>query len=214
LLDQLPVFVKPYSKALRIWYLGVRRHRRSDWLRPRLTEISFLIGNARRLSQFTSLDKCVRPTASVDLIRSISSCHFNSSLSAYIVHEGRSSVAPATFISAKFMHRPSSQAFKLVQFLDKDGGDARDLIVVVLSQLCIAAAMLCAGPILTLIRRWKLSWLTSLSRQVTMGYQSRSVAKCEFRNKRACEEVATSYCDVRLSLSARGIDSETNLLLD
>ena len=117
----------------------------------------------------------------------------------------------------KWFDRPAHASSKLVQVLVKDGDDARDLIAVVLGQLCVVAAMLCVGIIWALIRGWQLTLAGVAIAPVfalIMAFQSKLVAKCEFRNKRSREEVATSYFDVCLTFSIQGVDSNRKFILD
>ena len=77
--------------------------------------------------------------------------------------------------------------------------DARDFISVVWGQFFIIATMLGVGLVWAFIRGWQLM-LAGLAIApvfaITMAVQTKLVAKCEVRNKRACEDVAKDYYDV------------------
>ncbi|KAF9472081.1 P-loop containing nucleoside triphosphate hydrolase protein [Pholiota conissans] len=96
-------------------------------------------------------------------------------------------------------HAPAS----LVQVLIKDAEDARDLISVVWGQCFMVCAMLGVGLVWAFVKGWQLT-LAGLAIApvfaVSMAIQSRLVAKCEMRNKRAREEVARWYYDTIINI--------------
>jgi ATP-binding cassette subfamily B (MDR/TAP) protein 1 len=103
----------------------------------------------------------------------------------------------------KWFDRPENAASRMVQVLVKDGEDARDLVAVVWGQCCVVFSMLCVGLVWAFIRGWQVTLVGVGLAPVfaaCMAVQSRLVAKCEVRNKRAREEVAKGYYEV-------GIDS-------
>jgi ATP-binding cassette subfamily B (MDR/TAP) protein 1 len=101
----------------------------------------------------------------------------------------------------KWFDRSENSPVRIVQVLIKDGDDARNLIAVVLAQFCVVVAMLGVGLVWALVRGWQLTLVGFAIAPVfaiTMAVQTNLVAKCEFRNKRAREEVAKGYYEVRL----------------
>lgn len=99
----------------------------------------------------------------------------------------------------KWFDLPCHAPARLVQILVKDADDARELIAVVWAQFCIVVTMLFVGIVWALISGWQLTLAGVAIAPVfalTMAIQSRLVAKCEVRNKRAREEVARGYYDV------------------
>jgi len=100
----------------------------------------------------------------------------------------------------KWFDRSENAAVRLCQILTRDGDDARSLIATVLSQAVVVVSMLAVGLIWALAHGWQLTLVGFAIAPVfivTMVVQSRLVAKCELRNKRAREEVAKGYYDVR-----------------
>lgn len=96
----------------------------------------------------------------------------------------------------KQRHSPSD----IVQVVVKDGDDARNLISVVWAQFIVVGAMLGVGLIWALIRGWQLTLAGFAIAPVfagVMALQTRLVVKCEARNKKAREDVARGYYDVR-----------------
>ena len=94
---------------------------------------------------------------------------------------------------------PDNSSVGLVQVLVKDGDDARNLIAVVMGQCVVVASMLAVGLVWALVRGWQLTFVGFAIAPVfvgVMGLQTRLVAGCEMRNKRAREEVARGYYDV------------------
>ena len=107
----------------------------------------------------------------------------------------------------KWFDKPGNAAPRLVQVLIKDGDDARSLIASVLSQTLVVTAMLGVGLIWALARGWQLTLVGFAIAPVfagVMALQARFVSKCEVRNKRAREEVAKQYYDVRPLLLSFG----------
>ena len=99
----------------------------------------------------------------------------------------------------RWFDRSENAAVKLCQIFARDGDDARSLIATVLSQAVVVTSMLAVGLIWALARGWQLTLVGFAIAPVfivTMVVQSRLVAKCELRNKRAREQVAKEYYDV------------------
>ena len=97
----------------------------------------------------------------------------------------------------------SNGPIKLVQILIKDGDDARSLIATVIPQAIVVIAMLGTGLLWAMIRGWQLTLVGVAIAPVfvvTMAVQTNLVAKCELRNKRAREQVAKEYYEVRFTL--------------
>lgn len=66
--------------------------------------------------------------------------------------------------------------------------------------LVVLGAMLGVGLVWTLVRGWQLTLAGFAVAPVfagVMALQTRLVVKCEARNKKAREDVAREYCDVR-----------------
>ncbi|CAA7263408.1 unnamed protein product [Cyclocybe aegerita] len=106
----------------------------------------------------------------------------------------------------KWFDRPSNGPARLVQIIVKDGDDARNLVSVVWGQCVVVVAMLGVGLIWALIRGWQLTlagFAIAPVFAITMAVQTKLVAKCEVRNKRAREEVARGYYDAIINI--RGI---------
>lgn len=102
----------------------------------------------------------------------------------------------------RWFDRRENAAEKLCQILTRDGDDARSLISAVLSQSIVVCSMLSVGLIWALVRGWQLTLVGFAIAPVfvlTMVVQSRLVAKCELRNKRAREDVAKGYYEVGVS---------------
>jgi ATP-binding cassette subfamily B (MDR/TAP) protein 1 len=94
---------------------------------------------------------------------------------------------------------PDNSSVRLVQVLVKDGDDARNLIAVVMGQCVVVASMLAVGLLWALVRGWQLTFVGFAIAPVfvgVMGLQTRLVAGCEMRNKKAREEVSRWYYDV------------------
>lgn len=90
--------------------------------------------------------------------------------------------------------------------LVKDGEDARDLVAVVWGQGCVVFSMLCVGLVWAFVTGWQVTLVGVGLAPVfaaCMAVQSRLVAKCELRNKRAREEVAKGYYETLSNI--RGI---------
>jgi ATP-binding cassette subfamily B (MDR/TAP) protein 1 len=106
----------------------------------------------------------------------------------------------------RWFDRSENAAAKLCQVLTRDGDDARSLISAVISQSIVVVSMLAVGLIWALVRGWQLTLVGFAIGPVfilTMVVQSRLVARCELRNKRAREDVAKGYYDVGLSRCLR-----------
>jgi len=107
----------------------------------------------------------------------------------------------------RWFDRRENAAEKLCQILTRDGDDARSLISGVFSQSIVVVSMLSVGLIWALVRGWQLTLVGFAIAPVfvlTMVVQSRLVAKCELRNKRAREDVAKGYYEVGMSCYVRG----------
>ena len=94
----------------------------------------------------------------------------------------------------------SNGPIKLVQILIKDGDDARSLLATVFAQAIVVIVMLGTGLLWAMIRGWQLTLVGMAIAPlfvVTMAVQTNLVAKCELRNKRAREQVAKEYYEVR-----------------
>jgi ATP-binding cassette subfamily B (MDR/TAP) protein 1 len=94
----------------------------------------------------------------------------------------------------------SNGPVKLVQILIKDGDDARSLLATVFPQAIVVITMLGTGLLWAMIRGWQLTLVGMAIAPVfvvTMAVQTNLVAKCELRNKRAREQVAKEYYEVR-----------------
>lgn len=99
----------------------------------------------------------------------------------------------------KWFDKSENSPVRLVQVLIKDGDDARNLIAVVAGQCCVVVAMLGVGLVWALIQGWQLTLVGFAIAPVfafTMAVQTKLVAKCELRNKRAREDVAKGYYEV------------------
>ncbi|PPQ92085.1 hypothetical protein CVT25_008266 [Psilocybe cyanescens] len=97
---------------------------------------------------------------------------------------------------------------RLVQILVKDGDDARDLVAVVWGQMVVVTAMLGVGLVWALVAGWQLTLAGVAIAPLfagAMALQTKLVARCEVRNKRAREEVARGYYDTVINI--RGIRS-------
>jgi ATP-binding cassette, subfamily B (MDR/TAP), member 1 len=106
----------------------------------------------------------------------------------------------------RWFDRSENAAVKLCQILTRDGDDARSLISAVLAQGLVVVSMLSVGLIWALARGWQLTLVGFAFAPIfilTMVVQSRLVAKCELRNKRAREEVAKGYYEVSACFSLR-----------
>ena len=118
----------------------------------------------------------------------------------WVTHIRRSAFGRILGQDRKWFDKPLNAPARLVQILVKDGDDARDLISVVWGQFFVVATMLGVGLVWAFIRGWQLT-LAGLAIApvfaITMAVQTKLVAKCEVRNKRAREDVARDYYDVR-----------------
>ena len=97
----------------------------------------------------------------------------------------------------------SNGPVKLVQILIKDGDDARSLLATVFPQAIVVITMLGTGLLWAMIRGWQLTLVGMAIAPVfvvTMAVQTNLAAKCELRNKRAREQVAKEYYQVRSTL--------------
>ncbi|KAK7683558.1 hypothetical protein QCA50_013394 [Cerrena zonata] len=98
----------------------------------------------------------------------------------------------------KWFDKTENSSVRLMQILIKDGDDARTLIATVLSQFFVVAAMLGVGLIWAFVVGWQLTLIGIAIAPVfalAMTIQTNLVSKCEFRNKRAREDVAKGYYD-------------------
>jgi len=121
----------------------------------------------------------------------------------WVTHIRKSAFARILGQDKKWFDKPFHSPARLVQILVKDGDDARDLISVVWGQFFVVATMVGVGLVWAFVRGWQLT-LAGLAIApvfaITMVVQTKLVAKCEVRNKRAREDVARDYYDVRLEL--------------
>jgi len=117
----------------------------------------------------------------------------------WVTHIRKSAFGRILGQDKKWFDKPLNAPARLVQILVKDGDDARDLISVVWGQFFVVATMLGVGLVWAFIRGWQLT-LAGLAIApvfaITMAVQTKLVAKCEVRNKRAREDVARDYYDV------------------
>ena len=101
----------------------------------------------------------------------------------------------------RWFDRSENAASELCRVLMLDGGDASLLVSTVIPQSAVIFSMLTVGLIWALVRGWQLTFVgfaIGLVYILTMVVQSRLVAECEVRNKRAREEVARGYYYVNL----------------
>ncbi|KJA23691.1 hypothetical protein HYPSUDRAFT_201126 [Hypholoma sublateritium FD-334 SS-4] len=101
---------------------------------------------------------------------------------------------------------PRHSAVRIAQVVVRDGDDARNLVAVVLAQGCVVGAMLGVGLVWAVVRGWQLTLAGFAIAPVfagVMAVQTRLVARCEVRNKRAREEVARGYYETIINV--RGI---------
>jgi ATP-binding cassette subfamily B (MDR/TAP) protein 1 len=99
----------------------------------------------------------------------------------------------------KWFDKADNSAIRMVQVIVKDGDDTRDLIGIVLSQFVVVFTMLSVGLIWALIAGWQLTlvgFAIAPFFAVAMAVQTKLVAQCELRNKRAREDVAKGYYEV------------------
>jgi len=118
---------------------------------------------------------------------------------AWTTHLREQSLTRVLKQDKKWFDKPLHAPSRLVQVLVKDGDDARDLISVVWAQFVVVSTMLGVGLVWALVRGWQLTlagFAIAPVFTVTMTVQTRLVAKCEVRNKRAREEVSRGYYDV------------------
>lgn len=100
----------------------------------------------------------------------------------------------------KWFDKSENSPARIMQILVKDGDDARSLIATVFSQAIMVVTMLSVGLLWAFVIGWQLT-LVGLAIApvfvITMAVQANLVARCEYRNKRAREDVAKGYYDVR-----------------
>ncbi|TFK52865.1 P-loop containing nucleoside triphosphate hydrolase protein [Heliocybe sulcata] len=108
----------------------------------------------------------------------------------------------------KWFDKTDNSSVRLMSILIKDGDDARSLIATVIAQCMVVTSMLSVGLIWALARGWQYT-LVGLGLApvfvITMAIQTNLVAKAEYRNKRAREDVAKTYYDIISNI--RGIRS-------
>lgn len=103
----------------------------------------------------------------------------------------------------KWFDKSENSAPHLVQVLMKDGDEARNLIAVVIGQFVVVTAMFGLGLIWAMVRGWQLTLAGFAIGPVfagAMALQARLVSNCDLRNKRAREDVAKGYYEVRYRL--------------
>lgn len=96
---------------------------------------------------------------------------------------------------------PAHSPVALAQALIKDADDARTLVAVVMGQFLVVVAMMGIGLIWAMVCGWQLTLVGIAIGPFFVGVmalQAALVAKYEVRNKRAREEVARVYYEVRL----------------
>ncbi|PPQ75830.1 hypothetical protein CVT24_000698, partial [Panaeolus cyanescens] len=106
--------------------------------------------------------------------------------------EGVSATENTTATSATIDNTPA----RVVQIIVKDADDARNLISIVWAQCLVVFAMLSVGLLWALIRGWELTLAGFAIAPIfagVMAVQTRLVATCEVRNKRAREDVSKGY---------------------
>jgi ATP-binding cassette subfamily B (MDR/TAP) protein 1 len=117
----------------------------------------------------------------------------------WVTHIRKSAFSRILEQDKKWFDKPLHAPARIVQILVRDGEDARDLISVVWGQFFVVATMLGVGLVWAFIRGWQLT-LAGLAIgpvfAITMAVQTKLVAGCEVRNKRAREDVARDYYDV------------------
>ena len=94
----------------------------------------------------------------------------------------------------------SNGPLRLVQILIKDGDDSRSLLATVIPQAIVVITMIGTGLLWAMVTGWQLTLVGMAIAPifvVTMAIQTNFVAKCEARNKRAREQVAKEYYEVR-----------------
>ena len=95
---------------------------------------------------------------------------------------------------------PAHSPAALVQTLIEDADDARALVAVVMAQFVVVLTMMSVGLLWAMVWGWQLTLVGLAIGPVFVGVmavQAGLVAKCEVRNKRAREEVARVYYEVR-----------------
>jgi len=120
---------------------------------------------------------------------------------AWITHIRGFALSKVLAQDKKYFDKPANAPTRVVQVLVKDGDDARNLVSVVWGQFCVVGTMLGVGLVWALVRGWQLTlvgFAIAPVFAVTMMVQTRLVSRCEIRNKRAREEVAKVYYEVRL----------------
>ncbi|KAF8889740.1 P-loop containing nucleoside triphosphate hydrolase protein [Gymnopilus junonius] len=101
--------------------------------------------------------------------------------------------------------RNGASGARLAQVIVRDGDDARNLVGVVFAQFLVVAAMLGVGLVWALVWGWQLTLAGFAIAPVfggVMALQTRLVAGCEVRNKRAREEVARGYYEAIINVRA------------
>ena len=96
---------------------------------------------------------------------------------------------------------PAHSPAVLAQALVKDVDDARTLVAVVMGQSLVVVAMMGLGLVWAMVWGWQLTLVGLAIGPVFVGVmalQAGLTAKCEVRNKRAREEVARVYYEVRV----------------
>lgn len=98
-----------------------------------------------------------------------------------------------------WLDKADNSSIRLIQTIVKDGDDARNLVAVVAGQCFVVISMLGVGLVWALIRGWELTFVGFAIAPVfatVMAFQTKLVAGCEMRNKRAREEVSKGYYEV------------------
>lgn len=91
-------------------------------------------------------------------------------------------------------------AERMVQVLVKDGDDARTLIATIIGQILVVFTMVTVGLVWALVQGWQLTLVGMAIGPIFAGammIQSVITSKFELKNKRAREDVARRYYEVR-----------------
>jgi ATP-binding cassette subfamily B (MDR/TAP) protein 1 len=135
---------------------------------------------------------------------------------AWITHVRGFALSKVLAQDKKYFDKPANAPTRVVQVLVKDGDDARNLVSVVWGQCSVVGTMLGVGLVWALVRGWQLTlvgFAVGPVFAVTMMVHTRLVSRCEIRNKRAREEVAKVYYEVRFLLSLSMMSRKKKLIV-